>query len=44
MESMKQISGRDYGLDVQKLREYAKGGQPAQPPVSIANQAKEMFR
>ena len=44
MESMKQISGRDYGLDVQKWREYAKGGQPAEPPVSIADQAKDIFR
>jgi hypothetical protein len=43
MESMKHISGRDYGLDVQKWREYAKGGQPAEPPVSVADRFKNLF-
>jgi len=43
MESMKQISGRDYGHDVQKWREYAQGGQPVEPPVSVADRIRNFF-
>jgi HEAT repeat protein len=43
MESMKQISGRDYGHDVQKWREYAQGGQPAEPTMTAMDRIRSFF-
>ncbi|HTU24432.1 MAG TPA: HEAT repeat domain-containing protein [Pirellulales bacterium] len=43
ISSLKQISGKDYGNDISLWRAYAKGENPAEPSVSIAERFKRMF-
>lgn len=43
MQSLKAVSGKDYGNDVQKWREYVKGGNPQPPSYSIADRIKGIF-
>jgi HEAT repeat protein len=42
VQSLKSITGKDYGPDVQAWRQVAAGGTPAVPPVSIADRIKRM--
>ena len=42
VESLKSITGRDYGPDVQAWRQVAAGTPPAEPPVSVADRIKRM--
>jgi HEAT repeat protein len=42
VQSLKSITGRDYGPDVQAWRQVAAGGVPPAEPVSVAEQIKRM--
>jgi hypothetical protein len=42
VQSLKSITGRDYGPDVEAWRQVAAGNAPAEPPVSIAERIKRM--
>jgi HEAT repeat protein len=42
VESLKSITGKDYGPDVQAWRQVAAGTPPAEPPVSVAERIKRM--
>jgi hypothetical protein len=44
MQSMKAISGRDYGNDAGKWREFAKGGSPKEPTISVADRMRQWFQ
>ena len=41
--SLKEISGKDYGTDVNRWRAYAKGETTADPPVSLVDRFKNMW-
>jgi HEAT repeat protein len=42
-ESLRAISGRDYGDDVQAWRQYAATGQAPEPNVSLAERLRRLF-
>lgn len=44
IESMKKISGKDYGSNLSAWQELAEGGQPAEEPKSIAQGLQSIFR
>ena len=43
MESLKNVSGKDYGYDVQAWRQYAAGETPQTQSVSIAERLRQLF-
>jgi HEAT repeat protein len=43
VESLRKISGKDYGNDVKAWQQYAKGEKPQAAPVSLAERFKKMF-
>lgn len=43
MESLKEVSGKDFGLDVRLWREFARGGNPTPPSISVADRFKSLF-
>ncbi len=42
--SLKEVSGKDYGTDVNRWRAYAKGEDTQDPPVSIVERVKNLWR
>ncbi len=42
--SLKEVSGKDYGTDINRWRAYAKGETTADPPVSLVDRFKNMWR